>query len=207
MWLLRLILVNSLLIGIAFAKVYEIAEPDMLEEIEAKRIKLVKRVAEEAIKAKDRFYSLSGVSLSPSTKNYTYTVDPTYTLQTGIPIVDKKGNIVGILYPKGYRFNPLDYIRVKPPPMIIFNACDDREVFIVKKLMEEKKRLTYILISAGCSIKQIKERRVYNLLKHRIYLLTSELKDKLKLKHTISFVDVDLKRRVIVIEVYKKDIN
>jgi len=200
-------LVNSLLFGIAFAKVYEIVEPDMLEEIEARKKDVVNRVVKETTKAKDRFYSLSGVSLSPSTKNYTYIVDPTYTLQADIPIVDKKANIVGILYPKGYRFNPLDYIKVKPPPMIIFNACDDREVFIVKKLMKKKKRLNYILISAGCPIKQIKEKKIYNLLKHRIYLLTSELKDKLKLKHTISFVDVDLKRKVIVIEVYKKDIN
>ena len=204
MWLLRLLL-SSLFIGFSSAQVYEIAEPDMLSEIE--KFEAVNKISKEIIKAKERFFSFSGESLSPSDKNYVYYVDPTYTLEVDIPKVDREGKIVGILYPKGYRFNPLEHLQIKPPPIIIFNACDDREVAVVKRLMKEKKHLAYILVSAGCSIKELKDKKVYNILKQRIYLLTKELKNKLHLNHTISFVDVDLKKKRIRVEVYKKDIN
>ena len=207
MLLLRLLLVNCLLIGFSFAKTYEIAEPDMLSEIESKKYEVAKKIVEESRKAEERFYSMSGVSLPPSKKNYTYYVDPTVVLQADIPKVNKQGQIVGILYKKGTKINPLEYLSVKPPPMIIFNACDDRQIFLVKKIMKEKKRLSYILVSGGCSIKQIKDRKVYQNLKHRIYLLTPELVKKLKLKNTISFVDVDLKKKRIKVEVFKEDIN
>lgn len=206
MLLLRLLYSGLLICSFAFAKTYEIAEPDFLSEIESKKFEFVKKIGKETEKAKERFYSQKWVSLPPSKKDYVYYVDPTYTLERDIPKVNKKGQIVGILYKKGTKVNPLDYIQIKPPPMIIFNACDDRQVFLVRKLMKEKKRFNYILISGGCSINEIKEKKVYSLLE-RIYMLTDELVRKLKLKNTISFVDADLEKRRIKVEVIKATTN
>lgn len=205
MWWLKLLLAVSLVLETAFAKVYEIAEPDMLSEIESKKFEAVKKIVKETQKAEKQVYSLKGVNLPPAKKNYTYYVDPTVVLQADIPKVNKEGKIVGILYRKGTKINPLEYLSVKPPPMIVFNACDDRQVFLVKKIIKEKKLFSYILVSGGCSIKQIRDKKVYENLKSRIYILTDELVRKLKLKNTISLVEVDGNR--IKVEVYKKDIN
>lgn len=56
-----------------------------------------------------------------------YRVDMTYTLPYDIP--DGKG---GILYPKGYTFNPLDYIRI-PFVYVIINAEDKKQIVWFKK--------------------------------------------------------------------------
>ena len=207
MSLLKLVLLNGLIIGLTFAKTYEIVEPDLLSEIESKKYEFIQQFAKMSSKMEERFYSILGASLPPAKNNYIYYVNPTVTLKKDIPKVNKKGEIVGILYKKGTKINPLEHISVKPPPMIIFNACDDREVFIVKRLIKEKRLINYFLVSGGCSIKQIKDRKVYENLKSRIYLLTDELVKKLNLKNTVSFVDVDLNRKRIKVEVYKKDIN
>lgn len=205
---LKLLFLNILLLaGLSYSAVYNIAEPDLLEEIEKKKNEAVKRLMKEEEKAKERMYSFSGVYLPPSKKNYVYYVDPTFTLQEDIPKVDRNG-IVGILYKRGTKINPIDYMTVKPPPMIIFNACDERERFVVKKLIKDKNLISYMLVSTGCSLKNIEKNKIDIQMGGRpIYMVTQELYNKLQLKNTISFVDVDKDRRAIRIEVYKKDIN
>jgi len=64
----------------------------------------------------------------PTTKKHKiYRVDMTYTLPYDIP--DGKG---GILYPRGYTFNPLDYIKI-PFVYVIINATDQKQIVWFKK--------------------------------------------------------------------------
>jgi conjugal transfer pilus assembly protein TraW len=56
-----------------------------------------------------------------------YRVNMTYTLPYDIP--DGKG---GILYPKGYTFNPLDYIKI-PFVYVIINAEDKKQIVWFRK--------------------------------------------------------------------------
>lgn len=93
---------------------YSIAEKDALAEIEqkAKRIdwsKVIKRKPIEDYNGpEDR------VSLPCAVRDRSFSVDMTYTLKMDIP--DGKG---GVLYPKGYTVNPLDYVTFTKTLVII----------------------------------------------------------------------------------------
>ena len=54
--------------------------------------------------------------MQPARKERTFLVDMTYTLDRDI--ADEKGNVV---YPKGYTFNPLDYITY-PGTLVILDG-------------------------------------------------------------------------------------
>jgi conjugal transfer pilus assembly protein TraW len=120
------------LVSGAFAKdlgtigaVYPITEPDALEEIEhkAKSIDWGKLFTPEKNEQRVREYRPAGLVSPPRAKaDSIKQVDLTYTLEFEIP--DGRG---GILYPKGYTFNPLDYIDYQKT-IIVLNASDREQV-------------------------------------------------------------------------------
>lgn len=101
---------------------YPVAESDALGEIEqkAKSIdwsRVIKRKSiEEYDGPEDR------VSLPRAPRERAFSVDMTYTLQMDIP--DGKG---GILYPKGYSFNPLDYVAFTRT-LVLIDGTDPEQV-------------------------------------------------------------------------------
>lgn len=101
---------------------YAIAEKDALVEIEQKAkgidwSKVIKRKPiEEYSGPEDR------VSLPRAARDRSIPVDMTYTLQIDVP--DGRG---GVLYPKGYTFNPLDYISFSKT-LVVINGNDQEQV-------------------------------------------------------------------------------
>ena len=101
---------------------YAIAEKDALVEIEQKAkgidwSKVIKRKPiEEYSGPEDR------VSLPRAARDRSFPVDMTYILQIDVP--DGKG---GVLYPKGYTFNPLDYISFTRT-LVVINGNDQEQV-------------------------------------------------------------------------------
>lgn len=99
-----------------------IAEKDALIEIEerAKKVDwgkvLQRKQIEEYDGPEDR------VQLPRASRDRTFAVDLTYTLQMDIP--DGKG---GILYPQGYTFNPLDYVAFTKT-LVVINGSDPEQV-------------------------------------------------------------------------------
>jgi len=172
-------------------KVYEIAEPDLLEEIEGRKEKVVSFMKKEVSRMREEIENYSGEELEPAKKHRVFYVDPTYCLEQDIYYEDK--GEWKVLYPKGYCFNPVDYIPYIPPSMVIFNPCREAEREYVKKLLEKG---NYILIASGCSVKEVNSQGW----EHPVYYLTSELKEKLLLKKTPSIVSVDRKKRAIKVE-------
>ncbi|AEA33619.1 conserved hypothetical cytosolic protein [Hippea maritima DSM 10411] len=69
-----------------------------------------------------RYEERLSTDLPRSKKHKIYTVDMTYTLP--FDIRDAKGRII---YPRGYKFNPLDYIKV-PFVYVIINGNDKKQV-------------------------------------------------------------------------------
>ncbi len=67
---------------------------------------------------------MTGETLSKAKENQIKYIDPTYTLDRDIPRYNQFGKLEGILYKKGYSFNPIEYMKALPPDFIIFNACD-----------------------------------------------------------------------------------
>lgn len=102
--------------------IYPIAEKDALVEIEQKAkgidwSKVIKRKPIEEYNGPEE-----RMSLPRATRERSFPVDMTYTLQMDIP--DGKG---GILYPKGYTFNPLDYINFTKT-LVVINGNDPEQV-------------------------------------------------------------------------------
>lgn len=101
---------------------YAIAEKDALVEIEqkAKGIDWSKVVTRKSIEEYDG--PSDRTSLPRATRDRSFPVDMTYTLVTDIP--DGKG---GVLYPKGYTFNPLDYVTFART-IVVINGNDPEQV-------------------------------------------------------------------------------
>jgi len=101
---------------------YAIAEKDALVEIEqkAKNIDwstvIKRKPIDEYNGPEDR------MSLPRATRDRSFPVDMTYTLQIDIP--DSKG---GVLYPKGYTFNPLEYVAFTKT-LVVINGNDQEQV-------------------------------------------------------------------------------
>lgn len=181
---------------VVFGTTYKIIEPDVLSEAESRQNKAIKTIEREAKREQEEFKKLKGEPLTKASKTYAYYVDPTYTLKNDIPRVDQSGRVIGTLYPKGYRFNPLDYIRISPPPLIAFNACSKSEVDLVKRISAN--RPDAMFASSGCEIEDFPQD-----IGRQLYLVTKEMKEKFELKYTVSVVTVDMKAKRIKVEVYK----
>lgn len=170
----------------AYGNTYPIKEKDALTEIEEKIKKVDVEKIRKELEVKMRNYKPSDwASLQPASKSYSYLVDMTYTLDADIPRVGQDGKIQGVLYPKGYTFNPLDYMVADPPPLVIFNGENVKEKEWVKKRLKEndqKVKRSMLVITKGSFIKVAEE------LKQPVYYLKEMMAEKLQLKNTISVV-------------------
>ncbi len=183
-----------MLFTFAFAQTYDIAEPDFLEEIESKKDYVVSYLKEEVKRIKEEMENFEGEVLTPARENRVYYIDPTYCLEEDIYYPE--GNEWKILYPKGYCFNPVEYIPYEPPPLVVFNPCRKAEREWVHEFMEENE---VILVASGCPVKEVRKQSW----EVPVYYLLPYLKKKLGLKHTVSVVSIDKERKAIRVEEIK----
>lgn len=99
-------------------QVYSIDEPDALTEVQ-------NRVAgvnweKELNKNRDEWGAFKGVRLPTAQQDSTRTFIPFYTSTVDVP--DKEGRI---LYPKGYTFNPLTYVKLPQRIVVISPGQED----------------------------------------------------------------------------------
>jgi len=195
-WLLFFILVS-----LTLAKTYPVVEPDPIEEIS----KLVNpEILEKKISlARQKVWEYKATYLPPATQNATRSFKPVYCLQRDIviPITDRNWKIEGwrTLYPKGYCFNPLEYLNVAPPPMVIFNPSRKKELQYVQKVIFPQYPFA-IYILTGINLKTAQRIAKNSFLKKiHWYFLNDYLVKKLQLKYTISIVSVNLKEKMIEI--------
>lgn len=123
-------------------KTYSITERDALEEVEARAKKV--NWKKEMAKIKPEKYRPKGLQSLPRVqKAESFIIDMTYTLDRDIP--DGKG---GVLYPRGYTFNPLDYMPFNRI-MVVINPEDKEQVAWFKKSPYAGRIDTKLLISEG----------------------------------------------------------
>jgi conjugal transfer pilus assembly protein TraW len=145
-------------------KTYPIVEPDALAEIEASAAKI--NMAELIKQARDKaqnFKPDNPVSLEPAKQNRTFKVQMSYTLE--FDILDGKG---GVLYPRGYSFNPLDYVTY-PGVLVVIDGTAKEHVEWFKQSQYVSDIRVKLLITNG---------QYYNLameLKRPVYFLTPEI--------------------------------
>lgn len=105
-----------------YGTTYRITERDALAEIEER----ARQVDWNKVLDKRKVENYQGppdkASLPRAKRSRSFPVDMTYTTEIDVP--DGKGSI---LYPKGYTFNPLDYVTY-PKTLVIINGTDPDQV-------------------------------------------------------------------------------
>lgn len=157
-------------------KTYPIKERDALQEIEerAKKVDWKKEVSK--IKP-ERYRPEGSVNLPKATKNSLFLVDMTYTLDMDIP--DGKG---GILYPKGYTFNPLDYIPFRKM-LVVINGSDKDQIAWFKKSPYISRPDVMLLLTEGSYSK------LGQTLGRPVFYSDSRIVDKFQLKAVPSVIE------------------
>lgn len=133
-------------------KVYPIAERSALEEMKERATQIDWQKHVNAIKP-ERYRPGDLVSLPRAVKKKARLVDMTYSLEMDIP--DGRG---GILYPRGYRFNPLDYISY-PRTLVFINASDKAQTKWFLSSEYAHRFDTLLLITDGSFADVIKDMR------------------------------------------------
>lgn len=180
-----------------WASTYPIAERDVLDELEAKKPQAYRAFKKQIKESEEKIKALRGEELPASKTNYSYWVDQTYVLEQDIPRVDTQGRVIGILYPKGFAFNPLAYMPIMPTNMIVFDPSKKKEVAIVKALLA--KNTNYKLLTTNCPLEKWNMHGV----NRQMFRLTKEIKERANIKSTPSVIRFDKQSKRILVEVYK----
>ncbi|AHE53678.1 conjugal transfer protein TraW [Sphingomonas sanxanigenens] len=98
-------------------RVWPIAEPDALAEIEAKVATLPSDMS-KAFGPRNTWTALKAAPLGVAGADRTHSVVPFYTLDFDITLPDGK-----TLYPKGFTFNPLTYVKL-PQRLVVVHPRD-----------------------------------------------------------------------------------
>ncbi len=156
-----------------FGTVYRIAEPDALAELEhrAKSVDWDRVFDKEKWRKKILGYRPRNIKKLPAAlKDRVRNVDVSYTLPYDIP--DGKG---GILYPRGYTFNPLEYIFF-PDILVVIDESDSNQVKWLKDSGLLGDIRTMLLLSDGSYYGLAKE------LGRPVYYLDQETASRLQIE-------------------------
>ncbi len=97
---------KALRVASTIGRTWPIAEPDALAEIEGKAATLPSDMG-KAFGARENWSAMKAASLPKATMNRTRRVVPFYTLDFDVKLPGGK-----TLYPKGFTFNPLTYVKL-----------------------------------------------------------------------------------------------
>ncbi len=171
-----------------FGKTYHIAEPDALVEIQTQAQKTNWNKAINKEQVKNRVENFKPTNFNPLPKaqsNNKFLVDMTYIAE--FDVKDNKGNII---YPKGYSFNPLDYI-IYPNTLIVINGDDDNQTRWFEKSAYFNDYKTKILLSDGSYADLSKK------WERPVYYLTQKIAKRLKLKAVPSVIKQEKKMMAV----------
>jgi len=98
-------------------RTYPVAEPDALAEIEA-RVATLPRDMSAKFGPRSRWSALKAAALPAAAADRTRTVVPFYTLDFDLKLPDGR-----VLYPKGFTFNPLTYVKL-PQRIVVVHPGD-----------------------------------------------------------------------------------
>lgn len=125
---------------------YPIAERDALAEIEdrAKAVDWGKAFDPKRMRDKIRNYRPEGMAVLPAAKkDRVFHVDVSWMLDFDIP--DGRG---GILYPRGFSFNPLAYVFL-PNVLVVIDGGDERQIEWFKASSYAKDYRVMLLLCGG----------------------------------------------------------
>ena len=184
LFLLPIFLFSSTLIKkYETGETYEFKEKDMIEEIknniENNRTQIEAKLEEYKKTTKEKVNNYKPADLkmlTPAIKNNTFYPDMTYTNPDNI--YDNKGNII---YPKGFKFNPLDYQTI-PYQMIVINGnLEDEIEWLIKN--NYKDNIKYMILLSDGNYKEVGEK-----LNQPVFYAMPKITEKFNIEHTPSII-------------------
>ncbi len=137
--------------GEVFGRTYAFAEEDALSEIarraeewmDRNRGRVLARLRE---RVRERLERLAcDVTILTSEKDFEYMAEGNYTLPFDVPDPRRRG---AVLYPKGFTYNPLEYVTV-PGSFLFFDASDPREVVMLPAIISRAPAPVRVLVLGG----------------------------------------------------------
>jgi conjugal transfer pilus assembly protein TraW len=152
---------------------YPVQEPDIIAELKQKAA----RAQDPALFERMKTYQPPELHhLPPAKADRTFLVDMTYTLDRDI--ADSDGRVI---YPRGYTFNPLDYISF-PGGLVVINAEDPSQVSWFTSSPYFENHQARLLISGGLAADLVET------LQRPVYYLTEDIAGRLQLAAVPSVV-------------------
>jgi conjugal transfer pilus assembly protein TraW len=159
----------------AAGETFPVIEEDLLSDMKERAMKADQ--LREEIRKQIAAYQPAGVHQLPSASaNRTFPVDMTYTVEEDI--TDEAGRVI---YPKGFRFNPLKYVSL-PGDLLIIDGDDPRQVGWFRTSPYFSDHRVRLLLSKGQAADLIDR------LKRPVFYLTEDIARRLQLSAVPSLV-------------------
>ncbi len=123
--------------------VYPVVEPDVRIEMHEKAVQRWKQKKKQYQENLHTYQPDNLQRLPRALRNRSFTVDMTYTLDRDLTGKDKK-----VLYPKGYKFNPLDYMHFTLG-LVVIDGSDPAQVKWFKDSPYSSIHKMKLLLSGG----------------------------------------------------------
>jgi conjugal transfer pilus assembly protein TraW len=162
---------------------FDFAENDMIEDIQNQiknnKPQIEAKIEEYKKTAKDKANNYKPADLkklTPAIKNNTFYPDITYTNPKDI--YDNKGDII---YPKGFKFNPLDYQNI-PYQMIVINGDSNEETeWLIKNNFIDN--IKYMILLSDGNYKEVAEK-----INQPVFYAMPKITEKFNIEHTPSII-------------------
>lgn len=197
-----LCLISQLLLSETFTfqegKTYDFAEKnaiaDIQEHIKKNEKNIEAKIAKTKIeqKSKAREWKPEQRKLTAATKNKVFYPDMTYTVPEDIK--DAKGRV---MYAKGFKFNPGDYVHMQQE-LVIIDANNKTQLEWAKNNNYLDSAKYMVLLSAGNAFEIAEE------FKKPAYYLTKEVADKFQIQKTPSIIK-QIENKIKVSEICLKN--
>jgi conjugal transfer pilus assembly protein TraW len=150
-------------------KTYPVVEPDVVAELKEEAARK-NRFGDNAFLERMKTYQPEDIHHLPrATMGRTFLVDMTYTLDRDL--LDGDGKVI---YPKGFTFNPLDYVSFSGG-MLVIDGNDSAQIKWFKETPYADNHQVRLLLSDGYAYELI------NQFKRSVFYLTDEIADRLHL--------------------------
>ncbi len=157
-------------------EMYPIVEPDVVAELKEQAAK-TKELSDDEFREQIKSYQPENLHHLPrATRDRIFLVDMTYTIDRDL--LDGDGKVI---YPRGFTFNPLDYVSFSGG-MLVIDGRDPTQVKWFTKTPYANNHRVRLLLSGGYAYKLIEE------LKRSVFYLTDEIADRLQLAAVPSLV-------------------
>lgn len=156
---------------------YPVVEPDLVTELKNQAIR--QHTARNTVQLQDQLKTYQPANLHTlpqATADRSFLVNMDYTVTQDV--VDGEGTII---YPRGFIFNPLDYLRF-PGGLVVIDGTDPLHITWFQNTNYAQNQQARLLLSDGSAYE------LTNQLKRSVFYLTTDIAERLQLAAVPSVV-------------------